>query len=97
MTVLRKVLVIEPMSAEAYLLLGNIHLRRGDLEQSVSSMKTALFWDNRMIDAHVALGKIYLQKGDCLQAKNYAASALAIEEENQDASGLARQVERCSK
>jgi len=97
MVVLRKVLVSEPMSAEAYLLLGNIHLRRGDLEQAVSSLKTALFWDNRLITAHVGLGKIYLQKGDCLQAKNYAASAEAIDKENQDALSLQRQVERCSK
>ncbi|MDQ6788428.1 MAG: tetratricopeptide repeat protein [Acidobacteriota bacterium] len=97
MTVLRKILVSEPMSAEAYNLLGMIHLRRGDLEQSVSSLKTALFWDNRLISAHVSLGKIYLQKGDCLQAKNYVASALAIDAENQDATGLQRQVERCGK
>ncbi|MGI8639357.1 MAG: tetratricopeptide repeat protein [Pyrinomonadaceae bacterium] len=97
MAILRKVLVSEPMSAEAYLLLGNIHLRRGDLEQAVSSFKTALFWDNRLINAHIALGKIYLEKGDCLQAKNYTASALVIDAENQDASGLQRQVERCGK
>ncbi len=97
MVVLRKVQVSEPMSAEMYLLLGNIHLRRGDLEQAASSFKTALFWDNRLVTAHVGLGKIYLQKGDCLQAKNYAASALVIDAENQDAAGLQRQVERCSK
>ncbi len=97
MAVLRRVLVSEPMSAEAYLLLGNIHLRRGDLEQSVSSLKTALFWDNQLIDAHIALGKIYLQKGDCLQAKNYSASAMVIDKENQNALGLERQIERCGK
>ena len=97
MGVLRKILVSEPMSAEAYYLLGMIHLRRGDLEQSTSSLKTALFWDNRLIGAHVSLGKIYLQKGDCLQAKNYAASALAIDADNAEAGGLQRQVERCGK
>ena len=97
MAVLRKILASEPMSAEAYLLLGNIHLRRGDLEQAVSSLKTALFWDNKLINAHVGLGKIYLQRGDCLQAKNYAMSALAVDAENQDALGLQRLVERCSK
>ncbi len=97
MAVLRKVLSSEPMSAEAYLLLGNIHLRRGDKEQAVSSLKTALFWDNKLIMAHVGLGKIYLDRGDCLQAKNYASSALAVDSENQDALGLQRQVERCSK
>jgi tetratricopeptide (TPR) repeat protein len=97
MSVLRKILASEPMSAEAYLLLGNIHLRRGDLEQAVSSLKTALFWDNKLINAHVGLGKIYLQRGDCLQAKNYTMSALAVDAENQEALGLQRQVERCSK
>ncbi len=97
MAVLRKVLASEPMSAEAYLLLGNIHLRRGDLEQSVSSLKTALFWDSQLINAHIALGKIFLEKRDCLQAKNYSVSALTIDAENQDALGLQRQVERCGK
>ncbi len=97
MAVLRKILASEPMSAEAYLLLGNIHLRRGDLEQAVSSLKTALFWDNKLINAHVGLGKIYLQRGDCLQAKNYVASALLIDAENQEVLGLQRQVEKCSK
>jgi tetratricopeptide (TPR) repeat protein len=96
MVVLRKILVSEPMSAQAYLLLGMIHLRRGDLDQSISSLKTALFWDNRLIGAHVALGKIFIQKGDCLQAKTYAASASAIDAENQEAAALQRQVERCS-
>lgn len=97
MAILRKILVSEPMSAEAYLLLGNIHLRRGDLEQAVSSLKTALFWNNKLIDAHVALGKIYSEKNDCLQAKNYSASALVINPEYQEALGLQRQVERCGK
>jgi len=69
MQTLRRVLASEPMSAEAYLLLGNIHLRRGDLEQAVSSLKTALFWDNRLIDAHIALGKIFLERKDCLHLK----------------------------
>ncbi|MBA2620357.1 MAG: tetratricopeptide repeat protein [Acidobacteria bacterium] len=97
MSVLAKIFVSEPMSAEAYYILGMIHLRRGDLDQSASALKTALFWDNRVINAHVSLGKIYLQKGDCLQAKNYVASALAIDAENADATGLQRQVERCGK
>ncbi len=97
MAVLRKILASEPMSAEAYLLLGNIHLRRGDLDQAVSSLKTALFWDNKLISAHVGLGKIFLDRKDCLQAKNYTMSALAIDAESQEALGLQRQVERCSK
>ena len=97
MNTLRRILASEPMSAESYLLLGLIHLRRGDLDQSVSSLKTSLFWDNRLIDAHIALGKIYIQKGDCQLATTYSASALAIDSENAEALGLQRLVERCSK
>lgn len=97
MSVLRRVLASEPMNAESYLILGKIHLRRGDQEQGVSSFKTALFWDNRLIDAHISLGKIYLDKNDCLQAKNYSALALEIDSENQEAVALQRLVERCSK
>jgi tetratricopeptide (TPR) repeat protein len=97
MATLRRVLASEPMSAESYLILGKIHLRRGDLDQAISSFKTAIFWDNRQIDAHVSLGKIYLEKGDCLQVKNYSASAMEINPENQDALALKRQADRCSK
>jgi len=110
MTVLRRVLVSEPMSAESYYLLGMIHLRRGDKEQAVSSLKTALFWDNRLINAYVALVKVYLEKSDCLQAKNYMTSGLEvlgqlekdpgfaaqIEDKKQEVEGLQRLVERCS-
>ncbi len=97
MASLRRVLASEPMSAESYLILGKIHLRRGDLDQAISSFKTAIFWDNRQIDTHVSLGKIYLEKGDCLQVKNYSASAMEINPENQDALALKRQADRCSK
>lgn len=97
MTTLRRVLMSEPMSAESHLLLGRINLRRGDIDQAISHFKTSIFWDNRLIEAHVSLGKIYVEKGDCMQAKNYAASAIEISGENQDALALQRLSERCSK
>ncbi len=97
MKVLSRIVVSEPMSAEAYYLLGMINLRGGDLDKAKDLFRTALFWDNQLINAHISLAKIYLQKGDCLQAKNYTASALAIDSENQDAGGLQRQIERCGK
>lgn len=97
MQILRRVLAAEPNSAQAYLLLGNIHLRRGDLEQAVNSLRTSLFWNSSLIEAHIALGKIYLERKDCLQAKNHAESALKIDENNEEALGLQRSVERCSK
>lgn len=95
--ILRRIFLSEPMSAESHLLTGKIVLRSGDRDQAISSLKTALFWDNGLIDAHILLGKIYLEKRDCLQAKNYAASAAQIDAENQEVLGLQRQVEKCSK
>ncbi|MEO7658604.1 MAG: tetratricopeptide repeat protein [Pyrinomonadaceae bacterium] len=97
MAMLRRVLASEPMSAESYLLLGKINLRRGDLDLAISQFKTSIFWDNRLVEAHVSLGKIYVEKGDCMQAKNYAASAMEINSESQDALALQRLSERCSK
>lgn len=97
MAVLRRILSSEPMNAESYLLLGKIHFRRSDLDQAVSSFKTALFWDNRLLEAHILLGRIYIDRKDCQQAKNYSVSALEINSESPEGIALQRLVERCSK
>lgn len=90
---LRRVLTIEPMSAEAYLLIGRINQRRGDQEAAISALKTAIFWDAKMIDAHVLLGRIFLERGDRAMAVTYARSAMQIDPNNQDAIALQRQVD----
>ncbi len=97
MAILRKVLNSEPMSSEAYLMLGKIHLRRTDMEQATSSLKTSLFWDNSQIEAYILLTRIFVEKKDCLTAKNYAEAAIKIDGENQEVTGLQRLVERCGK
>ncbi|MFV0387874.1 MAG: tetratricopeptide repeat protein [Pyrinomonadaceae bacterium] len=93
----RRILVSEPTSAENYLLLGKIHLRRGDTEQAISSLKAASFWNNRLVEPHILLGKIYIQKKDCQQAKTYLDTAVSVDAENPETKALARLVERCSK
>ncbi|MCA0451659.1 MAG: hypothetical protein LCH62_18110 [Proteobacteria bacterium] len=97
MQFLRRVISSEPINGRAYLLLGKIHLRRGDLEQASNSLKTALFYDNRLIDGHIALAKIFIERKDCQQAQNYVASAVALDENNPEVGGIQRQLERCSK
>jgi tetratricopeptide (TPR) repeat protein len=94
---LRRIMVSDPMSGKAYLLLGKIHLRRGDLEQASNALKTALFYDNRLLDAHIALAKIFIERKDCQQAQNYVVSAVALDENNPEVGGIQRQLERCSK
>src|SRR6266436_3552135 len=42
---IRKVLIVEPTNAEAFLLSGRINQRRGDQEAAIAALKTAIFWD----------------------------------------------------
>src|SRR5437870_7199047 len=91
---IRKLLVIEPTNAEAYLLIGRINQLRGDQEAAIAALKTAIFWDPppKMIDAHILLGKIFLERGDLGEARKYSASAMNIDPNNQEALALQRQV-----
>jgi tetratricopeptide (TPR) repeat protein len=91
---IRKVLIIEPTNAEAFLLSGRINQRRGDQEAAIAALKTAIFWDPppKMIDAHILLGRIFLERGDLGEARKYAVSAINIDSSNQEAMALQRQV-----
>jgi tetratricopeptide (TPR) repeat protein len=94
---IRKLLNLEPTTAEAFLLSGRINQRRGDQDAAIAALKTAIFWDSRLIDAHILLGRIFLEKGDMSEARKYAASAIAIDPNNQEAIALQRQVTMGSK
>jgi Flp pilus assembly protein TadD len=89
---LHRVVMVEPTNAEAYLLSGRINLRRGDQEAAIAALKTAIFWDPKLIDAHILLGRIFLDRGDRGEATKYAASAMTIDANNQEAIALQRQV-----
>lgn len=92
----RRMLISEPMKAETYLLIGKIFQRKGDTEQSITNLKSAIFWNNKLVDAHVLLGRIYIQKRECQQAQTYLNSAKAVDPDNTATKSLERQVERCS-
>jgi len=94
---IRKLLNIEPTTAEAFLYSGRINQRRGDQEAAIAALKTAIFWDSHLIDAHILLGRIFLEKGDVSEARKYAGSAIAIDPDNQEAIALQRQVTMGSK
>jgi tetratricopeptide (TPR) repeat protein/TolB-like protein len=89
---IRKLLNLEPTTAEAFLLSGRINQRRGDQEAAIAALKTAIFWDSRLIDAHILLGRIFLERGDMGEARKYAASAIGIDPDNQEAVALQRKV-----
>jgi len=90
---LRRVVMVEPMNAEAYLLTGRIYQRRGDLESAINQLKTSIFWDAKLIDAHILLGRIFFERGDRAMALSYARSAMQIDPNNPEAMALRRQVE----
>ncbi len=90
---INRVLRVEPMNAEAHLLIGRIYQRRGDLVRAISSLKTAIFWDAKLIDAHILLGRIFLERDDRAQAIVHARTALQLDPNNQEALALNRQVE----
>ena len=91
---IRKLLIIEPTNAEAFLLSGRINQRRGDQETAIAALKTAIFWDPppKMIEAQILLGRIFLERGDLGEARKYATAAMSIDPNNQEAIALKRQV-----
>jgi len=89
---IRKLLNLEPTTAEAFLLSGRINQRRGDQEAAIAALKTAIFWDSRLIDAHILLGLIFLERGDMGEANKYATSAISIDPNNPEAMALRRKV-----
>src|SRR5207244_5276530 len=62
---IRKLLVIEPTNAEAFLLSGRINQRRGDQEAAIAALKTAIFWDPwpEMMDAQILMVEIFRDRG----------------------------------
>ncbi len=78
LSVIVRILISNPMNPEAHLIRGNIRMRRGELEQAVADLRTALFWDYNILEAHLALGRIFYEKRDCQQAETYARSAAEV-------------------
>ncbi|HYP53403.1 MAG TPA: tetratricopeptide repeat protein, partial [Pyrinomonadaceae bacterium] len=94
---LRNVLRVEPMNAEAYLLIGRIDQRRGDIQAAISALKTALFWDSKLVDAHILLGRIFFERSDRAMALSDVLSSLKHDPNYQEANGLQRQIATNSK
>ena len=94
MAEIRKLLIIEPTNARAFLISGKINQRRGDQEAAIAALKTAIFWEyeHPLIESHILLGRIFLERGDLGEARKYATTAMSIDPNNQEAIALKRQV-----
>lgn len=94
-SILRRVLLDEPMNAMAYYLLGVIHRERGDAEQAITSFKTSVFWDGDLIKPKIALVRLYIKNRDCGRAKVYFEEAKSKDPNNAELVELESSVSRC--
>lgn len=95
LTKIRAILSEIPMEAEAYYLLGRVNSARKDSEQAIRSFKTALFWDNRMIQAHIELSRIYFESGNCAQSNDYYQTAFILDSGNPELVKLKDKIKSC--
>jgi tetratricopeptide (TPR) repeat protein len=75
---LRRALYLSPYLAEAHLLLGQIHLRAGRLDEAVLALKIAV-WSAPSARAHAALGEAYLADGDAAGARAELERAVQLD------------------
>src|SRR5204862_3139357 len=63
MTEIRKLLIIEPTNAKAFLLSGKVNQRRGDQEAAMAALKTAAFWElnHHVVKSAILMGCIFLE------------------------------------
>lgn len=90
---LQRLLVTDSTVAEAHLLRGKIYQRRNEIENAISALTAAVYWNPRLVAAHVALGQLYLARGDRTRALAHSKQALEIDPEDRDALALKRQIE----
>lgn len=94
---LERLLEAAPQTAEAHLLIGQIHERRGDVARAEQALKAALFWNPKLIPAHLLLGRIAIFKGDCSAARTWLNKAEQIDPQSEDVRALGRLFEQSCK
>jgi outer membrane protein assembly factor BamB len=86
---------VNPRDGSIYLKLGKIYFAKDELDLAIVYLKTALIWDDSLIDAHSLLGEIYIRKGQCAEAKERINSALKLNDNNPAALSVKKRVEKC--
>ncbi len=90
---LRRALYLSPYLAEAHLLMGRLHLRRGRPDEAVEALKIAL-WSDETVAAHLALAEAYLEMQDTALARQEVDRALALDPQSVDARTLKAKIGR---
>jgi tetratricopeptide (TPR) repeat protein len=81
---LNRALFLSPYDADAHLLVGRIHLRRGRVRDAVDALKISL-WSAESAAAHGVLAQAYVEARDPASARAEAERALALDPASADA------------
>jgi tetratricopeptide (TPR) repeat protein len=81
---LNRALFLSPYDAEAHLLVGRIHLRRGRVREAIDALKISL-WSAESADAHGVLAQAYFDAKDNVSARAEAERAIAMDPASADA------------
>src|SRR5258708_1021467 len=70
MAEIRKLLIVEPTNARAFLISGKINQRRGDQEAAIAALKTAIFWEyeHPLIESHILLARLFPARAHLAEA-----------------------------
>lgn len=89
---IRQLLILEPTTAEAFLIHGKIKRRQGDQEGAIASFKTAIFWDDKLTEAYIELATLFFERGDLAEARKYVTKAIELDPGNERVLKLQRQL-----
>ncbi|MBT8150457.1 MAG: tetratricopeptide repeat protein [Gammaproteobacteria bacterium] len=81
------VLQINPKSAEARLVLGDIHVKSGDIRKAYGMYQSVLEEDDSNVEARVAIVKLYASVRAYKEAVEHADKVLAVQPENAEIMG----------
>jgi hypothetical protein len=82
-------------SAQAYLLLGKVQRKTGNLYDATVSLKNAILSKESPIEAYIELSRTYGEMRDCAGATVYIEKALEIDPKNPDAIAQAEAAKNC--
>ncbi len=88
---LRRALFLSPYLGEAHLLMGRLHMRRGQAGEAVNAFKIAL-WSDETVPAHLALAEAYLEMDNVAGATAEVDRALVLEPRSQAARALRERI-----
>ena len=89
---LQRLLDANGSMSEAHLLKAQLHQRRNETDQAISSYLLAIDRNPRLVAAHVALGQIYFARGDRARAIAHSKQAIEIDPRDREAVALWSQI-----